>query len=234
MFDNLKPKNFRAESELSNVSKLSYAGGLNQALNKSFNALISLRILDLSENNLHNIPNDIKDLKNLEDLNFNSNFLHFIPNELTELRLLKRLSLRDNCITELNENFCTYSRFRETLVRFDLSKNQLTNDTFSYKIALFEALKELDLSENRFEQMPNTLPINLVELNMNNNKIRTLMVRPMSQAAKSDTELLKALNISVNKRDTTVLQKKSTVEREVERLLVNRKRPHTSGVNRIG
>jgi Leucine-rich repeat (LRR) protein len=220
-------KSFRADSELSNVSKLSYAGGLNQALNKSFNALVNLRILDLSENNLHNMPADIKDLKNLEDLNFNSNFLHFIPNELTELRLLKRLSLRDNCITELNENFCTYSRFRDVLVRLDLSKNQLSNDTLTYKIALFESLKELDLSDNRFEAIPNTLPIHLVELNMNNNKIKTLMIRPLSQAAKSDAELLKALNINLVKKDETI-QKKSAVEREVEKLLVNQKRPNTT------
>ena len=159
-------KSFRAESELSNVSQLSY-GAHSHSLSKSFNSLVSLKILDLSENNLHNMPSDIKELKNLEELNFNSNFLHFIPNELTELRLLKKLSLRDNCISELNENFCTYSRFSDMLVKLDLSKNELTNETFTYKIALFEALRELDLSENRFEQIPNTLPANLQELTMN-------------------------------------------------------------------
>ena len=169
---------------------------LSASQSKSFNCLINLRKLDLSENNLYNIPNDIKDLKNLEELVFDRNFLEFIPNELTELRMLKRLSLRDNRLSELSDNFCAYARFRDIITTLDLSKNQLTTESFTYKIALFESLKELNLSENRFEQIPNTLPKNLEELNMNKNRIKTLMIRPLSQSARNDTEILKALKLN--------------------------------------
>jgi leucine-rich repeat protein SHOC2 len=167
---------------------------------KPFNCFINLKVLNLSENNLFNMPNDIKDLKNLEELNLNKNNLAFIPNELVELRNLKSLSLSDNKINELNENFCTFSNFKNSLINLDLSKNQLKYDNFSYKIAVFEELKVLNLSENQFESIPNTLPKNLEELDMSKNKIKTLMVRPLSQAVRSDDDVLKALNLSELKK----------------------------------
>ena len=160
-----------------------------------FNNLISLKILDLSENNLHNIPPDIKDLRNLEQLFLDRNMLEFIPNEITELRCLKVLSLSSNRIGELSDLFCYYSKFLNTLVKLNLSKNQMKNETISYKIATYEELKYLDLSENLLELVPNPLPKDLEELVLNKNKIKSLMVRPLSATAKNDEELLQALGI---------------------------------------
>ena len=81
-----------------------------------------------------------------------------MPNEITELRCHKVLSLSSNRIGELSDLFCYYSRFRNTLVNLNLINNQMKNETISYKIATYEELKYLELSEYLLELVPNLLP----------------------------------------------------------------------------
>ncbi len=164
-----------------------------------FDALINLRVLDLSENNLYNVPNDIKELRNLENLKLDLNFLEFLPIELTELRKLKKLSVSSNRISELSLTFCSYARFRDSINYINLSHNQIHDETLSYKLALFENLKHLDLSYNLFELMPNPLPPNLEELNMNNNKVKSLMIRPLSVMALNDDDVMQILDLEDKK-----------------------------------
>lgn len=166
----------------------------DSVVSKAFNCLHNLKILNLSENNLVNIPSDIKDLKHLEELILNKNYIEFIPNELTELKHLKHLSLSDNKLTEFNENFCNYAKFRLSLVKLDLSGNKLKYESFSYKIGLFEKLKILNLAENSFDLIPNTLPKSLEEFNISKNRVKGLMIKPLSQAARADDEILIALD----------------------------------------
>lgn len=92
--------------------------------------------------------------------------------------------------------FCTYAQFKYSLTRLDLSKNRIRADKFSYKIALFDELKELDLSENLFDQIPCILPKNLEVLKFNQNKIRTLMTKPIATLARNDDEILSILGLS--------------------------------------
>ncbi len=160
-----------------------------------FNRLVNLRILNLSENNLHNISNDISDLKHLEELYLDNNLLEFLPNELTELKMLRVLSVSNNQISELSKSFCSNAKFRANLQRLNLSRNQIKNSTLSYRVALFQNMTHLDLSYNAFELVPNPLPKNLVEVNLSWNKIKSLMIIPMSQQERSDTEILKALGL---------------------------------------
>lgn len=181
----------RPDTKLSNTPKI-----INLPY---FDTLINLKVLDLSENNLRNMPNDIKELRNLESLNLDFNFLEFLPMELTELRRLKTLSASSNRISELSMSFCSFARFRDTITSINLSKNQLREDTFTYKIAIFENLKELDLSHNLFESVPNPMPPNLEILNLNNNKIKTLMIRPLSQLALNDDDVMSVLDLEDRK-----------------------------------
>lgn len=189
-----------------------------------FNRLMNLRVLNLAENNLHNMPSDIKDLKNLEELYLDDNFLEFLPNELTGnisysipcfliyfifdffinlffpgLKMLRILSASGNQITELNKSFCSSARFRSNLQKLNLSRNKLKNSSFSYKIGLFQQMTHLDLSENAFELVPNPLPKNLIELNLTKNRIKSLMIIPMSIQERSDEEILNALGLKDKK-----------------------------------
>lgn len=166
----------------------------------AFNCFVNLRKLDLSENNLHNIPVDIKDLRHLEELNLANNQLEFFANELTELCSLRILLLGANQIFELTDAFCAYAQFRRTLIRLDLHANKLKTQTFSTKIGLFENLEFIDLSENLFESMPATLPKNLIEIKMNKNRIRTLLLRPLSSSVLNDEDLAKALGLEKPRR----------------------------------
>lgn len=178
-----------------NSSSLSFFSNMSMNSQKCFNSLINLRKLDLSENNLHNIPPDIKDLRFLEELTLNKNNLEFIANELTELRSLKSLSLVGNRIGELSDAFCAYAQFGKTLLKLNLRCNKLRTETFSAKIGLFENLEELDLAENEFDVLPNTLPKSLSQLNFAKNRLRTLMVRPLASSVRNDDELMKALRL---------------------------------------
>ena len=179
---------------------------------KTFRCLTNLRVLNLSENNLKNMPRDIKELKHLEELDLSRNLMEFLPSELAELRSLKTLLLSENQIQEFTDIFCAFAQFKRTLQRLDLSKNQLKLEKFSYKIALFEELKELNLSENQFEQIPCILPKNLETLNFNKNKIRTLMTKPMAQQARSDEEILAILGLNnLFKRKKNAISKMTSI-----------------------
>jgi hypothetical protein len=61
---------------------------------KSFSCLINLRVLNLSENNLKNMPKDIRDLRHLEHLDLSKNSMEFLPTELASLKSLKVLLFR--------------------------------------------------------------------------------------------------------------------------------------------
>lgn len=160
-----------------------------------FSRLTNLRVLNISECNLHNMPNDIKELRHLQELYLDNNFLEFLPNELTALRTLRILSASNNKISELIKSFCEGAKFKSNLTRLNLSKNQLKNSTFTYKFGIFSALTDLDLSHNLFELVPNPLPKSIVELNLSNNKIKSLMIIPMSSQERTDQEILGALGL---------------------------------------
>lgn len=183
----------RTPSSVHNLAHTAFSGF------KTFHNLNNLRILNLSENNLHNLPNDLKDLKYLEQLYLDQNNLEFIPSELNELRFLKVLSMADNKLTEISEQFCSYSRFKLSIEKLNLSKNRLKNQTLTNRLVLFENLKQLNLAENEFELIPSGLPIFLEVLNLNKNSIKTLMIRPLPPEAWQDEEVMTALKLNTNK-----------------------------------
>jgi Leucine-rich repeat (LRR) protein len=74
-------------------------------------------------------------------------------------------------------------------------------------------LKELDLSENAFEQIPCILPKNLETLNFNNNKLRTLMTKPIAGTVRNDEEVLAILGLnSIFKSKKNAMSKKINID----------------------
>ena len=184
----------RAHSVLSTASSTNLSHISNKLALKSFNCLTNLKILNLSENNLVNVPSDIKDLKVLEELVLDRNQIEFVPNELIALKHLRYLSLSGNKLNELSDTFCQYAKFRQSLLKLDLSSNNLKGDNLSFKICLFENLDYLNLSNNAFDLIPNTLPKNLHHLDISNNRIKYLMIRPLGVKVQQDDDILIALD----------------------------------------
>ncbi|RMZ96012.1 leucine rich repeat [Brachionus plicatilis] len=175
---------------------------------RSFNCFSnSLRVLNLSDNRLVNVPSDIKELRVLEELWLDHNHIEFVPNELAALKTLRRLSLRHNRLRELTDTFCHYAKFKESLTYLDLSANSLNQDTLSFKLCLFENLVWLSLAENGFDLVPNALPNSVRHLDLSRNKLKHLMVRPLAAQAQQDDDVLVALDLhqhtSVNRLHKT-------------------------------
>jgi Leucine-rich repeat (LRR) protein len=123
------------------------------------------------------------------------------------------LSNSENQIVEFTDSFCSYAQFKHSLIKLDPSKNKLRYEKFSYKIALFEELKKLDLSKNAFEQIPCILPKNLETLNFNRNRIRTLMTKPIAGTVRNDEEVLNILGLNaIFKGKKNAMSKKINID----------------------
>ncbi len=161
------------DDEAADVSK----SNVDELFVKNFSNLKSLKILDLSNNNLNNLPNDLRELNQLEVLFLDKNNLEFIPTQIQELANLRVLSINENKLQEICRNFCLFSKFKKSLLVFNLRKNNLNNENFTEFFFVFQNLLRLDLSENQFRQIPNALPESLEELKINTNKVNTLNIR---------------------------------------------------------
>jgi hypothetical protein len=117
---------------------------LPEALGK----LKSLKILDISKNNLSWIPKSFIDLSNLEFCNFSKNSILMLPLDLETMSNLTHLLAASNMIAELPENLYLLKSLQTldvyenqissvpngliemNLTRFDLAQNDITNTTF--------------------------------------------------------------------------------------------------------
>ena len=149
---------------------------------QSFNGLVNLTELDLSDNNLAAVldgllGNDsiklkastLKNLVNLEKLDLSSNSIQELDSNifLCNKKLIK-LRLNNNKITKLNEDFF---RGLSRLTHLYLAKNQLT----SLPEGLFEnCLKVVDLSSNKLIKLETSTFqtwVKLEELDLSDNNI---------------------------------------------------------------
>ncbi|CAG9763432.1 unnamed protein product [Ceutorhynchus assimilis] len=66
--------------------------------------LINLRVLDISSNDFHQLPDDVCLLKNLQEFYADNNYLKSLPNSMCHLVNLKILSLANNNLKSLPED----------------------------------------------------------------------------------------------------------------------------------
>ena len=114
--------------------------------------------LDLSKNNLKELPQEIGILSNLVVLNLANNKLSELPESFAKLKTLSNLDLRRNALER-----CPKVLFSLELRSLNLSSNRLESLSF---LEHFKELRVLDLSHNNIE---------MIDLRLDpNNELRTL------------------------------------------------------------
>lgn len=112
----------------------------------------SLRSLKLDNNELVQLPEDLKTLKHLEELDVSSNWLRTLPSKIGhDLVSLRSLKMSFNSLTVLPQSICALKHLEVLLV----DQNQLTS--LPSKLGDLKALKILSVEQNNLRHLPRTL-----------------------------------------------------------------------------
>lgn len=138
------------EIEVLNVSK----NVMLQLSEKFILSCTCLRILNMSQCRMKQMPDVISSLKGLHHLDVSENKIKSIDNlNTSNFQNLSSLNLANNNISHINID--TFKPLKNTLVYLDVSNNRL--EKFPVAICELKALSDLDLSFNRMK----TLPVNM-------------------------------------------------------------------------
>jgi Leucine-rich repeat (LRR) protein len=132
--------------------------------------LEQLLILDLSENELRDLPPEIGNLQNLTWLYLRNNPLSFLPPEIGNLQNLTWLILECNELSSLSPEIGTL----QNLTMLALGTNQLS--TLPPEIGNLQNLTSLSLFSNQLNTLPPEIVNlqNLTKLHLGSNKLSTL------------------------------------------------------------
>ncbi|KAJ0005150.1 hypothetical protein NQD34_011363 [Periophthalmus magnuspinnatus] len=123
--------------------------------------------LDLSRNQIENIPNNIGDFQSLKVLDVHSNKLKSIPEAMGNLKNLEHLNLSNNFINTLPSTVGSLTHLKV----FNVGLNHL--DFLPTSMEKLKNLEELGLFDNQFKTLPsfvNDLP-SLIKLNLRRNPV---------------------------------------------------------------
>ncbi|MBE8988171.1 COR domain-containing protein [Nostoc sp. LEGE 12450] len=132
--------------------------------------LSNLIRLDLSDNQLSSLPPETSQLSNLLWLDLHNNQLSSLPPEITQLSKLTELDLNNNQLSSLPPEFTQLSNLTELY----LNNNQLSN--LPPEITQLSNLIRLDLNNNQLSSLPSEITqlSNLLWLDLNNNQLSSL------------------------------------------------------------
>ena len=111
----------------------------------------NIAVLDVSYQNLQQIPESIGDLKKLEILLINGNRLTSLPESIGDLTQLKILDISFNQLTSLPQSMSKLTQ----LIGLDIHRNSLQQ--LPNFIGQFTKLLDLNISENRLIDLPDSI-----------------------------------------------------------------------------
>ena len=156
--------------ELTSLKVLNLSHNQLSYLPESIGNLANLTTLNLSGNQILNLPKSISELANLTILDLSENKLSSLPNFLGNLANLTNLDLRGNQLADLPNYFTNLVN----LTTLYLSYNNLSNIPDS--LLSISSLKALYLSCNQLSYLPESISnlANLTTLYLGNNQISNL------------------------------------------------------------
>lgn len=174
----------------------------------------SLEILNLSTNNIVEIPKNICNLQKIVYLNLSNNKILFLPKELLKCTKLKKLILYNNQIQRIPIELLGILSNLDCL---DLKQNLLEIYRTSTELGLNELVKELgfklsvdDIEINKVYQFLDSKPISF-----NFENLRKCRITSLTEHIISEQELLNKINnCTFNKFNTEQISNKDQKRRE--------------------
>ncbi len=129
-----------------------------------------INAINLSEQQLTEIPPQIYQLDQLQELYIQRNQITTIPDEIIRLKELKKIDLSQNRIKKMNKNIEKLTELQE----LNLNNNRLTE--ISYSITNLSQLRKLELADNYIKKAPRNIQklYKLNELNLSSNQIQKI------------------------------------------------------------
>jgi internalin A len=151
-------------------SQLDLSGQEITELPQSIGRLTQLRSLNLSNNGLTDLPASLGQLTDLQTVGLSENQLTALPESLGQLTQLRDLNLADNQLTALPESLGQLTQLRELY----LHGNELT--TLPESLGQLTELRELYLNGNQLAALPESLGqlAQLRILDFSNNQLTVL------------------------------------------------------------
>ena len=129
----------------------------------------SLRVCDLSFNNLNKLSFNAKNHRNLRTLNLCGNFFKEIPEDLGKLEELQRLNLSQNILQEVSPVLASLHE----LIDINLSDNQIESIDESFYTLVLESI---DLSANALKELFLRGLEDLESLTLDENPLKKIML----------------------------------------------------------
>ena len=139
-------------------------------LPKEIGNLTNLTYLQLDNNNLKSLPSSIGNLTKLRSISMEKNYFKTLPSQIGKLENLDYIDLSNNNLIKLPPQIGKL----ENLDRIDLSNNNL--ESLPSQIGNLKKLRVLSLGYNNLESLPSQIG-NLEKLEflfLNNNKLKSL------------------------------------------------------------